>query len=316
LTELALAVQQRRSLEDLLQVVVDRSSALLQADHASIRLLDPARTRLIAVCRTGEPQHPEAAEFRPGEGLIGWIAEHAETLCSNAPQTDPRFVPRPSMRPMAAFMGVPLMSGDSCVGVLSIVGRPQQRFDDEDVSLLTLVAAISGPYLEIARLSRLSQVDALTGALNRHGLDQAFPEQSTEGDIVRPLSVILVDIDHFKQVNDQHGHAAGDEVLRHVARLLSQVLRIGDAIVRYGGEEFVLVLPSVGLGRAMRIAERARTAVEAQPTSIGSRAIAVTISLGVAERAEDESRDSLVKRADAAMYEAKRLGRNRVVAAQ
>ena len=315
LTTLALEVQGRRALEDLLQVVVDRSARLVDADHASIRLLDPSGTRLVAACRTGEPVHLEPLPFERGEGLLGWIAEHGRPIRAARPQDDPRFVERPAMKAMGPFLGVPLVSGSSSLGVLSAL-RDEGPFDERDEQLLILVAAICAPYLEIARLSRLSEVDPLTGTLNRRGLDAAFPDTLGDGQtLVEPLSVVMVDLDHFKQINDTHGHAVGDEVLRHVSRLLSQVLRSGDAIVRYGGEEFLLILPEVGLGRALRIAERARSAVERHPLRLSIGQVSATISLGVAERGPGESRASLIGRADQALYAAKTTGRNKIVAA-
>jgi diguanylate cyclase (GGDEF)-like protein len=125
-------------------------------------------------------------------------------------------------------------------------------------------------------------------------------------------SVMMVDIDHFKRINDRHGHAVGDDVLRYVARVLSSVLRASDAIVRYGGEEFVLVFRDVGLGRALRIAERARMAVEESHAPIADLDVKVTVSIGVAERAGHEPLEAAVARADKALYEAKAAGRNQV----
>lgn len=315
LTELVLELQQRLSLDDLLRVVVDRTARLVGADHASVRLLDPSRERLIAACRSGQAVQPEPLDFALGEGLVGWVARESEMLITNDPRADDRFVRKAGSVGLDAFIGAPLMAGQRCMGVLSVVGTGRE-FDDQDAGIVMLVAAICGPYVEIARLSRLSQVDPLTGALNRRGLDASFPEivDPIEGSI-EPVSVVMADIDRFKAINDEHGHAAGDEVLKHITRLLGQVVRAGDAVTRYGGEEFLLVLPSVGAGRAIMVAERARAAVEKHPTPFGAVNIHATISLGVAERQPGERRGELLARADAALYEAKRAGRNRVASA-
>jgi diguanylate cyclase (GGDEF)-like protein len=316
LTSLAVEVQRRRSLEDLLQIVVDRTSELIGAGHVSLRLLDPTRTSLVATCRTGRPVDTEPHRFALGEGLVGWVAAHAEPLFSNDAPNDPRYLSREGIPPVAAYVGVPLLAGARCVGVLGAVrdvGDPRP-FDPLDQHRLELIAAICAPHLEIVRLQRLSTVDPLTGALNRRGLDGALPAGLVEGG--KELCVALADIDHFKQVNDDHGHAVGDEVLKHVARCLSSVLRSGDAIVRYGGEEFVMLLADVGMGRAFKVAERARAAVARSPVQLGDATIHCTISVGVAERRGDETRDDLIARADAAMYAAKSAGRDRVFAAE
>ncbi|MEM6994985.1 MAG: sensor domain-containing diguanylate cyclase [Myxococcota bacterium] len=308
LTELALELQRRLSLEDLLRLVVDRTSAIMDNAHASVRLFDPSRERLVAACRSGEPIHLAPVDFRKGEGLVGTVAERGELLWTNDPETHEAYVSKPGTRGLDAFIGAPLLAGQDCMGVLSVVGEGR-TFSEQDASVASLVAAICAPYLEIGRLSRLSQVDPLTGALNRRGLEGSFPQRTTE-DSIEPVSVIMADIDRFKEINDTHGHAAGDEVLKHVTRLLSELVRAGDAVVRYGGEEFLLVLPSVGLGRALLVAERARAAVAEHPSPHAGGQIAATISLGVAERKPGESRGTLLARADAALYEAKRKGRN------
>jgi diguanylate cyclase (GGDEF)-like protein len=201
------------------------------------------------------------------------------------------------------------------MGVISAVAG-EVMFTPEHEALMILIAAMSAPHVEIARLSRLTQVDPLTGSLNRRGLDEHFPEvEVVQGDVVDPLSVVMVDIDLFKQINDEHGHAVGDVVLKHVANVLSRVLRGGDAVVRVGGEEFLLVLPGVDLARATVVAERARSAVEAHPTPIDDTRIESRVSMGVAQRGHAETRDAVIARADEALYRAKLAGRNRVVAA-
>lgn len=314
LTDLALTVQGRLGLEDLLRVVVDRTASLVEASHASVRLFDPSRQRLIAACRSGEPIHLAPVEFERGEGLLGRVAERGELLWTNEPREHEAYAAKPGARGLDAFIGAPLMAGCECMGVLSAVGE-NRSFTEEDAHVTSLVAAICGPYLEIGRLSRLSKVDPLTGALNRRGLEGSFPQQTPE-DSIEPVSVVMADLDRFKEINDTYGHTAGDEVLKHVTRVLSDVVRAGDAVVRYGGEEFLLVLPGVGLGRAMLVAERSRAAVAAHTTHHAGRQIQATISLGVAERKPGEERGELLARADVALYEAKRRGRNCVAESQ
>ncbi|MEM6290050.1 MAG: sensor domain-containing diguanylate cyclase [Myxococcota bacterium] len=312
LTQLVRGVQRRTSLEDHLQSVVEETARLFGAEHASVRLLNPAQTHLVAACRTGQPVHLDAVEFQPGEGLVGWIVENESVLCLDDPTQDARFVPKPGFTAMGCFLGAPLLSNRACLGVLSLI-RPGRPFSEAEQQLLELVAAICAPYLEIARLSRLSRVDPLTGALNRRGLEEAYAPETL--DASTRFAVVMVDIDRFKSINDTHGHIVGDEVLRHVARLLSQVLRTSDAIVRYGGEEFLLMFPGVGLSQALRIAERARRAVESHEVPVGQVVLSVTVSMGVGVQGEGESLEALLKRADAALYRAKEDGRNRVHAA-
>jgi diguanylate cyclase (GGDEF)-like protein len=305
---LARELTQKRPLEALLQIVVDRAASLLGTPRVSVRLFDARRERLIATVRAGEPQLRTApGEFRVGEGLLGWIAAHNLPLRTGDAVGDPRFVPRPEIEQFASFMGVPLTAADTCFGVISAVKTGPDGFTAADEQTLMLLAALCAPHLELARLARLTQVDPLTGVLNRRGVDLVLPEQSAA-----ILSLAMCDLDRFKMINDNYGHAAGDEVLRRVAHLLASVLRAGDGVIRWGGEEFVLALPGVELERARRIVERARSWVEREPIEVDGRRLPVTISVGVAERRPGESRAALIARADEALYAAKQAGRNRV----
>lgn len=317
LTQMARALQGRLSFDETLQLIADHTAALLDAPHASIRLFDSSRSKLIGICRSGESMHEgEPVEFRVGEGLVGHIAEHAVPLRTGDATHDPHFAPRPGMKAgLASFLGVPLMSGAICTGALCATSPEPDYFTDEHERVAVLVAAVCSPWVEVARLERLSSVDPLTGTLNRRGLDEQFPEiEAPATGFVEPLSVVIVDLDHFKHINDNHGHAVGDEVLKTVATRLAGALRGGDAVVRYGGEEFLLVLPGATLAQALRVAERARASVEAAPVAAGEARISVTASFGVTQRRRGDTREQIIERADEALYHAKSSGRNRVEA--
>jgi diguanylate cyclase (GGDEF)-like protein len=315
LSALTVDLQDRLPLDALLRRVVETGAQLLDTDRVSVRLLDPSRTRLLASCRAGSPVHQNPnIEFRLGEGLIGWIAAEVKPLRSGDAERDPRFVPRDDVKErLGSFLGVPIVAGRTCLGVLSALHPAADRFDEQAEDVLMLLAGICAPHLEAARLERLSQVDPLTGAFNRRALEIAFSVSDDGGD--EPTSVVMVDVDHFKRINDEYGHAIGDEALKRVAAVLSSGLRAGDAVIRYGGEEFLLVLPHVRLDVAAKIAERARVAVENVDIDAGGVRFRVTISAGVAERRRGESRDEVIGRADDALYNAKQNGRNRVVTA-
>lgn len=168
---------------------------------------------------------------------------------------------------------------------------------------------------------RLSITDPLTGAYNRVYLGEVLPSEVKRSHRYRrPLSVILCDIDHFKTINDTHGHRAGDAVLREFVCCLRGTIRDGaDWVARYGGEEFVVVLPETPLSSALVVAERLRSAVAALSVPAGQKRLSLTASFGVASLRETDRHHSaaaehLIETADRHMYEAKRQGRNRVVA--
>ena len=165
------------------------------------------------------------------------------------------------------------------------------------------------------RLYETSILDALTGVLNRHALLARMEESLAEARLTaRPLSALMVDLDHFKRVNDTLGHVAGDDLLRAVAAQMLRVVRANDFVGRYGGEEFVVIAKGTTLPEAAALGERVRSAIERLPVPVGARAATTTASVGVASLSECSAPDSetLIRLADERMYLAKRLGRNRV----
>jgi diguanylate cyclase (GGDEF)-like protein len=168
-----------------------------------------------------------------------------------------------------------------------------------------------------AEARRLATIDPLTGAYNRTTFHEiAERELSRARRAGQPLSIVMLDIDHFRAINEKHGHRVGDEVLRQFAELVRSALRKEDMLVRFGGEEFLVMLPDVPGPGAVVVAGRIRRYVANEPIEAGGEKFAVTVSLGVAARLDEgpESIDTLLDRADSALELAKERGRNRVVA--
>jgi two-component system, cell cycle response regulator len=163
---------------------------------------------------------------------------------------------------------------------------------------------------------RLATTDGLTGLLNHRALQARLDEQLAQAQRYgKRLSLILCDIDHFKSVNDTHGHPAGDLVLKGVARTLARDARATDVVARYGGEEFAVVMPETDAAGGLAIAERIRERIAALSFETGQGTLRVTMSLGVATFPDDgPKKATLVERADGCLYHAKRSGRNRSVA--
>ncbi len=169
-----------------------------------------------------------------------------------------------------------------------------------------------------AHLAKLSKLDPLTSAMNRREFVATFERELARSDRHRhALSIVIVDIDHFKKINDRHGHLAGDAVLMAACATLGQELRTEDSLARYGGEEFVLLLPATDGEGARAVGERCRTRLAATPIVAEGASVSLTASFGVASRAPgDPARaEELLRVADDALYRAKKAGRNRVVAA-
>lgn len=212
---------------------------------------------------------------------------------------------------------LPLHAGGQYLGIYALAGEAGRFQPNQGTTFLQRLAAMVATSLDNAinhaRLEEMALSDPLTGLDNRRShqrrLAEAVARSRRQG---RPLACLLVDIDHFKAINDQHGHPAGDRVLVEVAEALARAVRGGDALARYGGEEFAVLMEVEGADAAEAAAERMRMAVSTVTSPDGD---ALTASVGLALLDPAEEGEALVERADAALYRAKTAGRDRVEAA-
>jgi diguanylate cyclase len=175
-------------------------------------------------------------------------------------------------------------------------------------------ADIAKLHQELDRVSALARHDPLTGALNRQGLDEAVNrEVANMRRKDTPLCVSLLDIDNFKKLNDSMGHATGDVALAHLATVARESMRPQDTLARYGGEEFVILMPDTPLEQGIDALRRLQRELSRRFFMTGTEKVLITFSAGVAQVAPDEAGDAAIRRADQAMYHAKRAGKNRVV---
>jgi diguanylate cyclase (GGDEF)-like protein len=217
----------------------------------------------------------------------------------------------------ATWHTFPLISQQKLVGVLG-VRHDRLALTQGQREVLHAAAALLTVAVKNAQLFRkvrdLAVVEPLTGCVTRHhGLERLGAELRRAQRSHRPLSVVMLDLDHFKAINDQHGHLCGDQVLVGVGRILREMLRVSDERCRYGGEEFLLVLPDTTAEGASRVAENLRARFARTPVLCARGAVRFTASLGVAQAVPGETDlNALLGRADAALYAAKAAGRNRV----
>ena len=228
-----------------------------------------------------------------------------------------------SARPVAGLLGavgswvaVPIRTHSRGRGVLVAAAAAAGVFGDEHLQLVAAIVGQGATAYENARLytrvQHLATTDALTGVSNRrHFGDHAVRQISLAHRNHRPMAAMMVDIDHFKRINDTHGHAVGDEVIRRVADALRVNLRASDILCRYGGEEFAIVMSEMH-GDPVEVAERLRIAVREARIGGTGDPVRFTASIGVAELKPDDDLDTLLGRADTALYGAKRGGRDRV----
>jgi diguanylate cyclase (GGDEF)-like protein len=303
-----------RALEDALRAVTDTTLAILPGDHASIRLLDANRTHLLSGARSGIGLDTPSVELRVGAGVSGWALQHGEPVRIVDAKKDGRFMNVGGQGFAIGSMVVePLISEGVPIGVLSVSSPDVNAFSVTDELLARLLANCSVGPIQRARLELLAVTDDLTLAFNGRYLGSRLAEEMERARRTeKPLSVLLMDLDHFKLVNDKHGHGVGDQVLRTFVDRVRSATRRVDVLVRRGGEEFVLLMPATTIDQATFIAERVRKHASDHPVLVGTAKITQTVSIGVATWDGRESSEALQRRSDEAMYYAKQLGRNRV----
>jgi diguanylate cyclase (GGDEF)-like protein len=316
LLELTESLSGAASLEVALSAVTAAALQLLPADHASVRLLDPTHTTLLASARSGRgTAHPQVS-LRAGEGIAGWALESGRSVRVDDVRLDSRFKPASGQGfAIRSMVAAPLCASGTVVGVLSASSPVVGAFAAREERLAQLLANCSVPPLERARLERLAMTDELTLAFNARYLRSQLGRSLDPSSDDSGPSLLLVDLDDFKQVNDTLGHAAGDRVLRGFADRVRATVRQLDALVRRGGDEFALVMPGATLEQARAIAERLRRNLADEPFDVGGRAVVQTVSIGVATWDGRESAEALEARADRALYAAKSRGRNLVAVA-
>jgi two-component system cell cycle response regulator len=260
------------------------------------------------------PDEPAGPLF-PGEGLVGWAAERGQTVVWPGPRDPARNEPVTG----GAAAALPLRSGGRILGVLAVFAPPTKpAFADDEVETLELLVRQAASAVDNVLLheevKRQSITDGLTGVWNRRQFEMRSAEElRSAARFHDPFGVVMVDVDHFKIVNDSYGHQVGDAVLIELARRLTGAVREIDMVARYGGEEFCLLLPRADIVETYKVAERVWEAVQAEPFEVEGLHLPITISAGVAcHPGHGSTVRELVAAADLALYRAKQGGRNRV----
>ncbi|GAB4580466.1 MAG: hypothetical protein Fur0022_32070 [Anaerolineales bacterium] len=320
LAEIELAINQPHELAGVLQKIVNTTYELLPAPGGVTILIWNEETHTFENADSTLPAkelNHLLARAKQGYGSAPWIISHKQ----------PKIVPNTSAEPFGehdllagnkimAYVGLPLIVNAKVVGVLYANDIKPRTYTEDDLHFLqTLANRAASAIYRVQQFSQVQQqaiTDHLTGIFNRRQLfNLGELEFRRARRFNRPLSTIMLDIDHFKNINDTYGHAKGDQVLKSLAQFLKIHLRDFDILGRYGGEEFVIVLPGADLENARNVAARLHKGVQERPMINGS--VSITVSLGVAELStEVPDFYALMNKADMAMYQAKRAGRNRV----
>jgi diguanylate cyclase (GGDEF)-like protein len=294
-------------LNALVNAVLDTAVQATRARGGRLLLYDAERGEAIEQARIGTARGMRSdlpVVVAAGDGLEG------EALATHEPRVSQ--VPR-------AVLATPILREHHLLGLVTAVDPEEGAFSDEDVEALSALAVQAGVAIENARLHRVVErqavTDSLTGLANRRQFYEVLGREYERAQrFGQAVSLILLDIDDFKLINDSRGHLAGDAVLHSVAATLAEVIREIDLAARYGGEEFAVLLPQTGPEGAANLAERLRSEIAARSIRFGTEEITgVTASFGVAAGpVHDQTQIDLIASADAALYQAKREGKNHV----
>lgn len=303
---------------DTLRALLALVARAVPSEGCSLLLLDNGRELVFRASRTLQPGVVDGMRLPTTQGIAGWVARNREAVRIDDVTNDPRYYSgieaQTHFRPQSMIC-VPMISKGSLLGVIQVINKiGGQTFVEEELRMAQTLADHAAIAVENASLYRraylASMTDDLTGLWNTRHFNQALAELIKRGG---PASLLVLDLDNFKQVVDTYGHLAGSKTISQIGRMIGHLVRPGDFAARFGGDEFVVLLPRTDGDTAHEIAETICQAVEAMGSLEGNGVDIsnVTSSVGVATYPDDaSSADALFRAADAAMYVAKRQGKN------
>ncbi|MFQ5574686.1 MAG: diguanylate cyclase, partial [Terriglobia bacterium] len=323
LYEIGLLLTSAREIQEVLEVILESAMRVISAPAGSLALYDDEQKKFVMAVQIGfSPDFALKNEWTHREGGLTdqILAETNPLVVSDVTENKACDNPVMIREGIKSLMAVALRWEKKIVGILYVDDFVPREFSSDEVSVLSLLANQATIAIMKAQLleetQRLAITDGLTEVFNHRYFQDRLAEELRRAErYVHPLSLILVDIDNFKNYNDRFGHIRGDFVLRKTIQTVKEATREVDIVARYGGEEFIIILPETSGADAAKVAEKIRSAVEKAPfpderTQPGKK---LTISLGVATYPDDASaKDELINKTDKAMYLSKRMGKNRV----
>jgi diguanylate cyclase (GGDEF)-like protein len=325
--DVAKALTSSLDLDSILQTIMEKMAEYFRPDTWSLLMVDEQKEELYFAIAVGEKSEAlKDVRLKVGEGIAGWVAKHGESVISSDVDRDPRFSRRAdeaTQMETRSLVAVPLRSRLRVLGVIQLVNVDRAQFGEPEVFFLQALCDYAAIAIENARwvekIQELTITDDCTGLFNaRHLYKTLETEVYRSSRFGYEFSVLFIDLDHFKQVNDTHGHLIGSKLLAEIGYLVKAQLRLIDFAFRYGGDEFVVLLPQTGKDQALVVAKRLQEAMRA---SIFCRDeglnLSVRASIGLATFPHD-ARDAhdIIRQADEMMYLVKNTTRDNIGIAQ
>ena len=321
--EVARAITSNLDLPAILQTVLDHVDHFIEAELWALLMLDHDRQELYYTGLVGgENPHLSDIRVKVGEGLAGWVAQHGETLILPEVGDDPRSPSFPAKNfTVRSAIGLPIRGRRGTHGVLEIFNPRLDKSSDYDIAFLHILVDFAAIAIENAQhvnlVEQLTITDDATGLYNSRHLYIALErELAAARKTLHPFSLVFLDLDRFKQVNDEHGHLAGTELLGLVGRHIRTLARPSDICFRYGGDEFVILMPSTTREEALRLTHSIHASLAAHTFRLASGLkLSVNSSAGIsAYPADGRTVHAILGIADNRMYSVKNTGRGRVEA--
>jgi diguanylate cyclase (GGDEF)-like protein len=325
--DVAKALTSSLDLDSILQTIMEKMAEYFRPDTWSLLMVDEAREELYFAIAVGTASEAlKNVRLKVGEGIAGWVAKHGERLVVPDVMNDPRFAKRideVTKWETRTIICVPLRSKHRVLGVIQLVNVDMEHFNDQEVYFLQSLCDYGAIAIENARavekIQELTITDDCTGLYNaRHLYKTLETEVYRSSRFGYEFSVLFIDLDHFKQVNDTHGHLIGSKLLNEIGYLIKAQLRLIDYAFRYGGDEFVVLLPQTGKDSALIVARRLRDSLRTSTfcTEEGLN-LNVRASIGLATYPHDaKSPHDIIRQADEMMYLVKNTTRDNIGIAQ
>jgi diguanylate cyclase (GGDEF)-like protein len=320
LREAGLTLSSKLDFKQISALILDLMKRVIPYDIGAFMTVEGAELKLAAIKRPADALNLIGETYPVGgTRLCNMAIQSRRPLISPITNPDDILLPLRLDKGIQSFLGVPVVFHDRAIGLIALYNSGAESFSEEDANVAELFASQVAIALDNSRqielMERQAVTDQLTGLYNRRAFaGVAAKEVGRAWRYGRPLALILFDIDSFKVVNDTHGHSIGDQVLQVMTGLVSKTIRATDVICRYGGDEFIVLMPEAGRDEALAMAERLREEIMRMTVVTPEGTLMMTVSLGVANlgpNGEDDL-DNLINRADRAMYQAKAAGRNTV----